>query len=147
MPDLRETLDRLVVSFAEDVLDAIRGMSLDEVMGVAAATRDRRAVPAAPATVQRKKAAKKPKSSKQPAVVRADARASEVAERFFLECGKRGATEFQMREAFKAHGLAPGGSPEVVRTLIEREIIRDAGFKRSTRNGIAPVFVLSSLSQ
>ena len=65
-----------------------------------------------------------------------------AAERVFAERGSRGATALQLQDALAAEGLSPAeAAGDVIRLLVEREIIRDAGFRRTTGQGTAPVFV------
>jgi len=66
----------------------------------------------------------------------------EAADRVFAERGSRGATPAQLQDALAAKGLpARGDVSDVLRLLVEREIIRDAGFRRTTGQGTAPVYV------
>ena len=63
-----------------------------------------------------------------------------------MERGTRGATESQLVEALEEQGISLGGAGKgAIQALVERAIIRDAGFRRNTGKGTQPVFVLASL--
>ncbi len=170
MPGLQEKLAALVSSFADDVIAALRRAPLDEVMALTgnrsrleaapepARTKQRRAPSAAPrpkeAAARPKEAAAHPKEAaarpKERAARPKEAAAPVVdispligaAERVFAERGSRGATALQLQDALAAEGLSPAeAAGDVIRLLVEREIIRDAGFRRTTGQGTAPVFV------
>jgi hypothetical protein len=146
MAGLRETLDRLVTVFAAQIIAVLRDAPLDEVLALTA-----RSVPVqnggettATAAPTRRPRAKK--TAKKAAPLQTDPMAVAAAERFFAERGTKGATEPQLHEALAAQGFAASnGAAGVIPMLVERAIIRDAGFRRTTGKGTAPVYVVSPL--
>ena len=147
MPDLEDVLRRLSASFAEEVIAALREVPLEDLLALSdeGGARDRPAAPARARRPRPKKMAVDIVDGRRPDAS-ADGRPStdvlEAAERLFVERGARGATAAQLAELLAARGVAVAdGAADVIRTLVERESIRDAGFRRTTGNGTAPVFV------
>lgn len=149
MPDLRETLEMLVAAFVEDVLAAIKDIPLDELLEGAARrangerTDDDARLPRKPRRPKREKMPPKPRSA---AVSRAPETAIVVDEigRFFEQRGRKGATASQVDEHLRASGFVgvDGAVREVIGLLVEQGSIRDAGFRRTTGTGTAPVYVV-----
>lgn len=157
MPDLEETLRRLSASFADEVIAALREVPIDELMTLAADGRDyqssrlapdpvvrsrrppRVAEPRAPARQAANAVEARPRA--EPVEVRLTSSVIDVGERLFADRGSRGATVAQLADALTAQGAHPATAPDVIRVLVEREVIRDAGFRRTTGQGTAPVFV------
>ncbi|MBX3218134.1 MAG: hypothetical protein KF850_39370 [Labilithrix sp.] len=167
MAHLRETLDRLIAAFTDDVIAALRRTPLDEMLTI---SRKRGVGPTSTSTStsspsRARAPAKKPTEAKRtkprpagraeepnvapevPALTReVPAIATDTAERIFVERGRRGATESQLVEALEEQGISLGGAGKgAIQALVERAIIRDAGFRRNTGKGTQPVFVLASL--
>ena len=156
MPALEETIRRLSASFADEIIAALRNVPLDELLALSADGDV--AAEAKPATA-RSKARRARTSTPRRADEAADARplpkplpersreapaaaTIDAAERVFAERGARGATVVQLGDALAAQGVpGEGVVDEVIRVLVERELIRDAGFRRTTGQGTAPVFV------
>ena len=159
---LRETLDFLIASFAEDVVTALRNVPLSELLALSAngdsrstVAPKRRGSPASATPRRPSKSEPSPRPSKsaprhpskRAPPGRVEPLAVERAERFFVERGTRGATQAQMRDVFEAQGQAlPEDDGALVRLHVERQIIRNAGIRRATKNGLAPVFVHASLA-
>ncbi|MBX3263749.1 MAG: hypothetical protein KF782_29015 [Labilithrix sp.] len=151
MAHLRETLDRLIAAFADDVIAALRRTPLDEMLAVS----QKRGAHPTPAPTAAPSRARLParkrfdaKRTKLPAAGKGEVPsiATDTAERIFAERGRRGATESQLVEALEEHGILLGGAGhDAIQALVERAIIRDAGFRRNTGKGTQPVFVLASL--
>lgn len=162
MPDLEETIRRLSASFADEIIAALRNVPLNELLALTS-ERDGDAAPeaeveakpatdrprarrtrgktATPRDAQGAAVTRAPRESRQePSQVLAAA-TIDAAERVFMERGSRGATAVQLSEALAAQGVPPPQVADVIRVLVEREIIRDAGFRRTTGQGTAPVFV------
>jgi hypothetical protein len=142
MPALKDTLDQLVSTFAEDIIAAIRDVPLDELVGSTSNVGLPRAPRPARSAPPRKSTLKKPAavevSSGPPASIVVD-----EVERFFDQRGQKGATASQVDEHLRAGGFphVDGASQEVIGLLVERGAIRDAGFRRTTGSGTAPVYV------
>lgn len=145
MPDLRETLGCLVASFAEDIIAALRNAPLSEVMALTAEGSIRHD-DGPVVTGPRRKRASPPKSAPGAAdAVRVESLSVDEVERFFAERGARGATEPQVQEMLDRKGVRTACSAaDLIRVLVERGVLRDAGFRRTTGTGTAPVFVLAS---
>lgn len=147
MPDLEEAIRRLSASFANEVIAALRNVPLEELLALSAdggQRQDKRA-PAAPARTRRTRGTSSPRSANEAveipsaaAVEGPSASALDEAERLFAERGSRGATVTQLADALAAEGVE---AADVIRVLVERGSIRDAGFRRTTGKGTAPVFV------
>lgn len=149
MPDLRKTLDRLVASFAEDIIAAVKNVPLNELVALTSKGAEHKGG-RAPATgtrigtgtTRRIRSTRAPRAKKAPAAAQIDSSVTEVVAQFFAERGSRGATEPQVDETLSRQGLnVPPG--DVIRVLVERGVIRDAGFRRTTGKGTAPVYVLA----
>jgi hypothetical protein len=151
MSKLRETIDRLVSTLAADVIAALREVPLEELTALAGKRRhqgrsDSR-TDGAPKSVRSKRPPQKraPRSSSKSVPTAPDATVVDAAQRFFAERGRRGATEPQVYEALKAQGIMLGDDAAgLVRVLLEKNAIHDAGFRRTTGTGTAPVYVLTS---
>jgi len=156
MPALEETIRRLSASFADEIIAALRNVPLDELLALSAdgevaaeakpATRQSRARRARSSTPRRanEEADARPRPKPLPAPSREAPAAATIdaAERVFAERGARGATVVQLGDALAAQGVSREGfGDEVIRVLVERKLIRDAGFRRTTGQGTAPVFV------
>jgi hypothetical protein len=146
MSDIKDALRRLASDFAEQIIDAVRRASLDELAALKPTIDTELAAPP-PSREGRRTRAKsppqRPKSSKRERV-QLDAATIKAAERFFAERGDRGATEGQVYEALSAQGLPlVVGASELVQDLVGREVLRYAGFRRTTGRGSAPVYVLA----
>ncbi|MBX3215513.1 MAG: hypothetical protein KF850_25975 [Labilithrix sp.] len=165
MAHLRETLDRLIAAFTDDVIAALRRTPVDEMLTIsrkrgvrATATSTTTTTSTAPATPSRTRGPArertearrtKPPAGRAAVAVMAGevpAIATDTAERIFAERGRRGATESQLVEALEEQGISLGGAGKgAIQALVERAIIRDAGFRRNTGKGTQTVFVLASL--
>lgn len=66
----------------------------------------------------------------------------EAAIELFTERGRKGATAVQL-ESLLGSALPVGGSERLVAALLELGKIRDAGFRRTTGKGTAPVYELA----
>jgi hypothetical protein len=155
MPDLEETIRRLSASFAEEIIAALKGVPLDELIALSDESDGRHDT--RPVVASRLQRSRPKRSPSHPTSEALDARvlpdparetlsASELeaAERIFAERGSRGATAAQLGEVLAAQGISrPDAAADVIRALVEREVIRDAGFRRTTGQGTAPVFVSS----
>ncbi|HVJ89086.1 MAG TPA: hypothetical protein VM580_04725 [Labilithrix sp.] len=146
MSKFRETVERLVAGLAGDIMAVIRDAPLTELAALTAngtkVRPNRPVVKVARAKSATKKRASAP--SKPPSVVRDDAAAMGVAQRFFEERGQRGATPPQLAEALAAQGLAQtSDAAHIIKLLIEQGVINDAGFRRTTGSGTAPVYVFA----
>jgi hypothetical protein len=158
MAKLAETIERLVTTLASDIIAAIKDVPLNELMalGVRPSVRGASGAPpaAAPETSapRRGRGAKarsngaKRKAKAPPPPARPDPKMIDAIVGYLTERGKSGATPHQVHEHLKASGFEPTGVNDVVVGLAERGIVRDAGFRRTTGKGTAPVFVLASLS-
>jgi hypothetical protein len=148
---LRQKLARLSSDFASQVFSALRAASLEELSAFAKpSARPPVRKPASAALASTKAAstnarARAPRAAeKVVAQVRAvaaepDRKLTRAALDFFTARGSRGATVAQVQEHLQAEG-----ANEVVSSLAERGVIRDAGIRRATGKGTAPVFVLSA---
>lgn len=165
MPDLEETIRRLSASFAEEIIAALRDVPLDDLIALSAdgadgmARRETMLSPLATAAPvsPRARATRARRNAQRPAKAPADTAAKpesqpqeaalsvttiDAAERVFAERGSRGATAAQLGDALAAQGVAVAHvAADVIRALVERDVIRDAGFRRTTGQGTAPVFV------
>ena len=146
MAGLQETLDRLVSAFAAEIITVLRDTPLDEMLALTengSAIHNGKKATAAP--VRRPRAKRAASNHEAAAPLPLDAMAVDAAERFFAERGTRGATEPQLFEALAAQGFAvPDEGARMIATLVERALIRDAGFRRTTGKGTAPVYVRSA---
>lgn len=147
MPNLRETIDRLVSEFATDIMAALREVPIGELTSAVGFTTDTQGAPRStrrPPSPRSKGDIPPKNDATSPAPP--DPRIAEVAAVFFEARGSKGATVVQLHEHLKDRSFAP--SPEavadVVSTLAQRGVIRDAGFRRTTGSGTAPVFVVAS---
>jgi type IV secretory pathway VirB10-like protein len=166
---LRQKLARLSSDFASQVFVALRAASLEELAALAkpSAAKPSAAKPSAAQPSASKAPAKKPtaaapiaakegapiapkapvtraprapKKSAEPVRVAApDRELTRAAVDFFTERGSRGATVAQVQERLQADG-----ANDIVSSLAERGVIRDAGIRRATGKGTAPVYVLSA---
>lgn len=173
MPKLVETLDRLVSSFANDVMTLIRNGQIEELIHLTApgttvtaplkkttaATRAKADAPtstvasrgkngrgqAAPRTPQAPRTQSKPARTRRAAAapVVPDAASLQTAIAYFAARGGKGATAYQLAEHLAAQGIAASGA-SVTELLLQQGAIRDAGFRRTTGKGTAPVFVPAS---
>ena len=164
MPDLQETIRRLSASFADEIIAALRNVPLNELLALSS-ERDGDVAPEVAAKAEAKPATDRPRArrtrartstargaeqstlarpSREPRQEPSQAPAAatiDAAERVFVERGSRGATAVQLSDALAAQGVPPPQVADVIRVLVEREVIRDAGFRRTTGQGTAPVFV------
>ncbi|HVH40737.1 MAG TPA: hypothetical protein VM925_00285 [Labilithrix sp.] len=143
MASLRETLDRLVSAFTEEIVETLRNVPLSEMMVLTAGRTNahpgRRA-----STASRSKGTARKRYTKTELPVPPGPNVLDAAQRFFGERGHRGATEAQMHEGLKVHGVVLADNASgVIEALVERGAIRDAGFRRTTGKGTAPVYVSS----
>ena len=142
MAKLRETIDRLVAALATDIIAALRDVPLTEMTTLVS---NGAGVPARKpaAKVARRKSSAKNRSartSKSAAAVREpDPAAIAAAEGFFVQRGQRGATAAQLREALGPQGEGAATDADVVISLlVDRGVLRDAGFRRTTGTGTRP---------
>lgn len=168
MESFREALDRLVNQLNRDVLSTIEAITLTELsaeVGKARASRGsakkkaaKAPVPVAlpkatPRTVAPKpprppKPPKPPKAARTKKLPKATPAAPEVsavqleqAVAFAVSRGSKGVIARQLEAHLVSLGFASGAN--VLGILAERNLVRDAGFRRATGNGNAtePVFV------
>jgi hypothetical protein len=138
---LRQKLARLSSDFASQVFSALRAASLEELSAFAKPSPKQPAASKPAATKQPK--ARAPRAAKKvvapaPAAV-PDRTLTRAALEFFSARGSRGATVAQVQEHLQGED-----AKDVVSSLAERGVIRDAGIRRATGKGTAPVFVLSA---
>jgi hypothetical protein len=168
MESFREALDRLVNQLNRDVLSTIEAITLTELSAVVGKARPtqrspkarkpakapapvalpkatpRAAAPKAPKAVAPKapKAARTNKLPKAtPAAPTVSAVQLEQAIAFAVSRGSKGVIARQLEAHLVSLGFASGAN--VLGALAERNLVRDAGFRRATGNGNAtePVFV------
>lgn len=157
---LRQKLARLSSEFASQVFAALRAAPIEELAALAkpsaakpsashpaakrpSATRPVAVREAAPAAAPRARATRTPRATKkaaEPARAAApDRELTRAAVDFFTERGSRGATVAQVQDHLQADS-----ANDIVSSLAERGVIRDAGIRRATGKGTAPVYVLSA---
>lgn len=152
MVTLRETIDRLASSLADNIVAALRDAPLSELMlltanGQKARSRQEATDLARPTNKATKKRATRTRAPKAPSPpARPDPVLLDAAAAFLTERGRKGATAPQLQEHLKARGFEQSaGMTDLVSILAERGVIRDAGFRRTTGNGTASVYLLASL--
>lgn len=144
---LRQTLDRLASDFATEVFLALRTASLDELSAIAKPSPARprvarsaaAALSPAPASPPKARTRALKKAAEPTPAAPPDRELTRAAVEFFAERGTRGATASQLQEHLQA-----GSAVAVITALAARGIVRDAGIRRATGKGTAPVFVLST---
>lgn len=167
MESFREALDRLVIQLNRDVLTTIEAITLDELSAVVGKARSASRVPrsttrapkvtakpakAAPRVASPKTAAppaakavapKKARKAAKPAAAAPAVSPAQLEQAiaFAVSRGSKGVIARQLDAHLVSLGFAGGAN--VLGLLAERNLVRDAGFRRATGNGNAtePVFV------
>lgn len=152
MPKLTETIERLVTALTDDVIAAVRDVPLDELAimtGASSAPEVPR--PATRAAPERHVIRRRPPPAappKEPPAIYDESAALDAAQRFFEERGQRGATAPQLGEVLEAEGFAQASdASNVIDLLVSRGVVGDAGFRRTTGSGTAPVYIVTPPSQ
>jgi hypothetical protein len=131
---LRQKLARLSSEFATQVFLALRAASLEDLTALA------RPMAAQPfvATVPRIAKPRVAKNTTARVAPTPDRELTRAAVDFFAARGAKGATAVQLQDHLQAEGAS-----DVFTSLAARGVIRDAGIRRATGKGTAPVYVLS----
>jgi hypothetical protein len=136
MPTLRETLNELAASFASDVVDAIRGASLDDLLteggGGRPAAAQRPAPPAAPRGVTR--AAVPALSGRLPRRSATDVATALESVVRLLRVHKAGLRAEQIRAELK---MRPNEMPRVLKEGLAKKVLKSRGAKRATTYSLA----------
>ena len=154
-----QKITALTAAFVAEVVCALRAVPIQELAALsgrpftaqAGSAPGSRESPARPPArpVRAKAASARPKASADPETARAaappDPHAVQAALDFFVNRGARGATGVQVLEHLRTNGFEDGGA-DVMTELAARGAIRDAGIRRATGKGTAPVFVTTATS-
>ena len=149
---LSHKISALTTAFAAEVVRALRSVPVQEL---AALSGKRLSAPPAPQTIAARPAAR-PVAVKVKAKAKAkanhvkgtapplDRQAVSAALDFFVDRGRKGATGVQVLEHLRISGFV-SGTAEVLSDLAASGAIRDAGIRRATGKGTAPVYVDSAV--
>jgi hypothetical protein len=142
MNELQATIERLSSAFADDLLRTLRQLPLEEMIRlVGGQPSQRKAVVPSSAP---KQGAPRASAPSRPS----NAESEQALYRFFEASGQRGATAQQAYRHLQENGdreVAIGTTSKLIDSLVSRGVLRDAGFRRTTGNGTAPVFVFTPL--
>ena len=147
---LSHKISALTTAFAAEVVRALRSVPVQEL---AALSGKRLSAPPAPQTIAARQAAR-PVAVKVKAKAKADhvkgtappldRQAVSAALDFFVDRGRKGATGVQVLEHLRISGFV-SGTADILSDLAARGAIRDAGIRRATGKGTAPVYVDSAV--
>ena len=135
---LRQKINALTMAFAADVVRALRGVPVQEL----AALSGKKVI--VHRTAAKRVAAKKPRPRSAAAPL--DGNAVKAALEFFQDRGLKGATDVQVQEHLRVRGFV-SATADVLSELAARGAIRDAGIRRATGKGTAPVYVGSVVTR